>query len=233
MFLVGKRWARLLRAGSRAVPALGAVLAGVSTANADADESREVRVDPKSFEVVGRSSGPVNYYTVVESPEVYIHAAYRPSYKTTVLGYRIPEAMRKGVTSLHWKWRAITLPQEGNECASGKGDSAAVVYLTWRRGLKWYTIKYVWSSVGPKGQVCDKKRNPFRAQDTVVVESGPPLGEWQTVQVSPDTEYRNHFEGGDPKAPVPELVGIGIMSDGDQTASVSEADYADFTMVPK
>ena len=115
----------------------------------------------------------------------------------------------------------------------GRGDSAAVVYVTWKRGLRWYSLKYVWSAVGPKGATCDKKRNPFRAKDTVIVESGPPLGEWRSVQMSPDVEFQNHFEDGDPTASVPDLVGVGIMSDDDQTNSPSEADYADFVLVPK
>jgi hypothetical protein len=127
----------------------------------------------------------------------------------------------------------LALPAGGNECADGNGDSAAVVYVTWKRGLRWYSLKYVWSSVGPKGSTCDRKRNPFRAQDTVIVESGPPLGEWRTVTINPDIEFRNHFEGGDQQASVPNLIGVGIMSDGDQTKSPSEADYADFAVVPK
>jgi hypothetical protein len=150
-----------------------------------------------------------------------------------VLGYPIPEALRGSVASIQWKWRAVTLPLGGNECDDGAGDSAAVVYVTWKRGLRWYSLKYVWSSVGPKGRTCDRKRNLFRAQDTIIVESGPPVGEWRTVEISPDLEFRNHFEDGDPHADVPDLVGVGIMSDGDQTKSVSEADYAEFVIKPR
>ncbi len=198
------------------------------------DPSRELHVDLHAFRVVTRDSGPVNYYTLVDqAPLPYIHAAYRPPYETTVLGYPLPEELRGSVSALRWKWRALALPRGGNECADGNGDSAAVVYVTWKRGLRWYSLKYVWSSVGPKGATCDRKRNPFRAQDTVIVESGPPLGEWRTVAITPDLEFRNHFEGGDRKASVPDLIGVGIMSDGDQTKSTSEADYADFVFVPK
>jgi hypothetical protein len=205
-----------------------------SEAGQASDANREVHLDLRGFRVVKRDSGPVNYYTFIDqAPLPYIHAAYKPPYETTVLGYPIPENLRGSVASLRWKWRALALPQGGNECADGNGDSAAVVYVTWKRTLRWYSLKYVWSSVGPKGSTCDRKRNPFRAQDTVIVESGPPLGEWRTVAITPDLEFRNHFEGGDPRASVPDLVGVGIMSDGDQTKSASEADYADFVVVPK
>jgi len=194
----------------------------------------EIRADLHAFQVVTQDSGPINYYTFVDQgPLPYIHAAYRPPYETTVLGYAFPESLRHSIASLRWRWRALVLPRGGNECADGRGDSAAVVYVTWKRGLRWYSLKYVWSSVGPKGATCDRKRNPFRAKDTVIVESGPPIGQWRSVQMSPDVEFRNHFEDGDATASVPDLVGVGIMSDGDQTNSPSEADYADFVMVPK
>ena len=48
------------------------------------------------------------------------------------------------------------------------------------------------------------------------------------MEVDPDTLYRVHFEGGRADAEVPELQGIGILTDGDQTHNVSAADYAGF-----
>jgi hypothetical protein len=206
----------------------------LAASEAGQPSGREHRVDLHAFQVVKRDSGPINYYSFVDQPPLpYIHSAYRPPYETTVLGYAIPDELRKSIGSVSWKWRAITLPNGGNECASGAGDSAAVVYVTWKRAFRWYSLKYVWSAVGPKGATCDRKRNPFRAQDTVIVESGPPLGEWRTVTIDPDIEFQNHFEKGDRSASVPDLIGVGIMSDGDQTKSPSEADYADFVFVAK
>ena len=189
----------------------------------------EVDIDPRTFEVLKRDSGPINYYSFVEDREGgYLHADYKPGYKTTVLAYALPENHRRDVARVRWRWRAEALPAGGNECQSGKTDSAAVVYLTWKRGLRWYALKYVWSSVGPRGAVCDQKRNPFVAQDTVILESGGPLNEWRTVDLDPDEEFRKHFAGGDPRANVPDFGGIGIMSDGDQTGSESSADYGGF-----
>jgi hypothetical protein len=144
-----------------------------------------------------------------------------------VLGYVIPEADRRA-TQLRWTWRAMTLPSGGDECVSSRADSAAVVYVTWKRGLRYYTLKYVWSAVGRRGSVCDSKRNPFVAQDTIIVESGGPLGEWRSVEIDLAKHFRHHFAGDEPNAPVPDLVGLGLMSDGDQTRSESAADYGRF-----
>lgn len=183
----------------------------------------------QGFRIVERASGPVNYYSVAAGPPQHIHSRYEPGFETAVVGYGAKEWQARA-TRLSWKWRAVTLPVGGNECQDGKGDSAAVVYVSWKRGLRYYTLKYVWSAVGPRGAVCDKKRNPFLAQDTVIVESGGPLGEWKTVDLDLRAEFRKHFEGGDAKAEVPDFFGIGLMSDGDQTRSVSSADFAEFSL---
>jgi hypothetical protein len=184
-------------------------------------------IDVHSFKVVENYSGPVSYYRLVEDPEgAFIRAVYRPPLETVTLATEVPDELRQRTRIVRWKWRAQVLPKHGNECAPGFGDSAAVIYISWKRGLKWYSIKYVWSTDGPKGSVCDKKRNLFVVQDTVILESGGPTGEWKEEQVDPSAEFRAHFEGD-----VPDFVGIGLMSDGDQTNSVSAADYAGFVLL--
>ena len=185
----------------------------------------------QNFHVVARESGPVNYYRVFkDSDPPFIRGDYHPPYETAVVGVQVPDADRASARLLSWRWRAVTLPKGGNECQEGKGDSAAVVYVSWRRGLRWYALKFVWSAVGPKGATCDRKSNPFMAQDTVVLESGAPLNEWKTERLDLKAEFRKHFENGDAAASVPDFLGIGLMSDGDQTHSDSSADYADFVL---
>jgi hypothetical protein len=216
---------------SAAALALAVALPVVSTALPAHAESTESIVDVKRFRIVDRESGPVNYYSVVDAPDLpFIHARYKPSWKTAVLGIQIAEADRKTARHVRWMWRATALPRGGNECASGVEDSAAVVYLTWKRGFRWYTLKYVWSGVGPKGETCARKRNPFVAQDTVILESGGALDAWRGEDIDLQGEFRRHFENGDPNAEVPDFVGIGIMTDGDQTESESGADYAQFVL---
>jgi hypothetical protein len=188
-------------------------------------------IDVGQWRVVDRESGPDNYYTVVRDPALpFVHARYRPPEATTVLGFQLPDDLRSKARVVRWKWRAVTLPRGGNECDSHKGDSAAVVYLTYKRMLRWYTLKYVWSAVGPRGATCDRKRSPFSAQDTIILESGEPLNTWKDEEIDLAAEYRNHFADGKSDADVPDFVGVGIMSDGDQTGSESSADYASFAI---
>ncbi len=211
-------------AGLTAFVGSGAILSAASPHSA-----RHFAV--QNFHVVARESGPVNYYRVFKDADPpFIRADYHPPYETTVVGVQVPDDDRASARALSWRWRAVTLPKGGNECQEGKGDSAAVVYVSWRRGLRWYALKYVWSAVGPKGATCDRKSNPFMAQDTVVLESGAPLTEWKTERIDLKAEFRKHFENGDASASVPDFLGIGLMSDGDQTHSDSSADYADFVL---
>lgn len=193
--------------------------------------ARTVAIPPSSFRLIERESGPVNYYRVVSEPDGdFVRSEYRPSYETAVVGHQVTEEQRSRASQLRWTWRARKLPRGGDECASDKGDSAAVVYLTWKRGMRHYTLKYVWSSVGTPGAVCAKKRNPFVAQDTVILRSGGPLESWKTEVIDLPGEFRKHFADGDAKASVPDFMGVALMSDGDQTKSESSADFGKFSL---
>lgn len=187
-------------------------------------------IEPSAWRVVESRSGPVNYYSVVrEDGASFVRSQYRPPLETVVMGWQTPDADRSRARKLKWTWRARALPRGGDECVEGKGDSAAVVYVTWKRGLRYYTLKYVWTTLSKKGAVCDAKRNPFVAQDTVVLRSGPRDG-WQTEEIDLRASFRKHFADDDASADVPDFVGVGIMTDGDQTRSESSADFGRFTL---
>lgn len=208
--------------------------AKVSVTPRTAPDPRVTRLDARSFKVFERDSGDVNYYTVVEDSEGdFVRSLYRPGLETTVLVSEVPERLRQKTGLIRWKWRALALPKNASECKDGYSDSAAAVYVTFKRGLKYYALKYVWSSTAPKGSVCDKRRNPFVAQDTIVVEVGGPTADWRTMEIDPRAEFRNHFEGGDQSADVPDMIGVGVMSDGDQTRSLSSADFGSFQLVER
>ena len=202
-----------------------------NAARAEAGSAGAMDLDVTHWQVMKRDSGPVNYYQIVNDPTMpFVHAHYRPPDATTVLAFQVADNDRKSASSVAWQWRALALPVGGDECRDGKGDSAGVVYVSWKRGLRYYTLKYVWSAVGRLGAVCGRKRNPFVAQDTIILESGGPLGVWHSEQIDLKAEFRRHFDDGDPKGDVPDFVGVGIMTDGDQTKSESEADYAGFVL---
>src|SRR5215470_2607164 len=207
---------------------LGSVLVGIPT-GAFGDPppgARSFPLEVTRFRVLQRDSGPTSYYWIHGDPAgPFIRGVYKPPLETVTLFADVGDELRAGVDRIRFRWRAWVLPVGGNECVPGQGDGAANVYIAWKRGMRWYSVKLAWSSQAPVGATCDATRNPFVASDTVVLRSGPPIGVWQEEEIDPAALFRAHFEGGNPAAEVPELQGIGILTDGDQTRTLSAADY--------
>jgi hypothetical protein len=213
--------AGLLLAGALAFPALASDPAGM----------RAYPVDAHRFAVLERDSGPSNYYRTVEDPQGdFIHGQYAPPLESVTLFADVGDDLRNGVERIRFRWRTLALPAGGNECVDGRGDSAASFYVVWKRGLRWYSLKFVWSSEARAGETCRRTRNPFVASDSIVLRSGAPTGVWFEEEIEPEALFRAHFEDGDPGAEIPELQGIGVMTDGDQTQTASAADYAGFVL---
>jgi Protein of unknown function (DUF3047) len=188
--------------------------------------TRAYPLDMHRFTVLERDSGPVSYYSIIEDPAApFIRGVYRPPLETVTLFADVGDGLRKGVERIRFRWRPWVLPVAGDECKEGWGDAAANLYVVWKRGWRWYSVKLIWSSVGTVGVTCRSTRNALVASDSVIVRSGPPTGEWQEEEIDPSALYRAHFEGGNPNAEVPELQGIGILTDGDQTHTVAAADF--------
>src|SRR2546430_11576442 len=125
---------------------------------------RAFPVDLHDFKVLERDSGPRNYYrTMAEVQDQFIRGVYNPSLKTVTLFAPVPDSLRRGARSFRFRWRALVLPKGGNECVEGRGDNAASVYVAWKRGMRWYSLKLVWSADAPVGASCNGTRNPFVA----------------------------------------------------------------------
>ncbi len=191
-----------------------------------------LKLDMSKWELIKRESGDINYYTFINDPTLpYLRARYQAGMDSAMVGYAIESTDKKQLKAVEWKWRAQVLPKGGDECVHDMADSAAGVHLMWKSGLRWYGLKYVWSAVGPKNAICDQRHGLFLVRDTVIRESGGPLNTWRTEKVELRETFLKHFRGGDPKGDVPDFVGIGLSTDGDQTQSESVADYTDFILV--
>lgn len=186
----------------------------------------EVQIPVKSFSVVEQDSGPISYYKLItEDGTQMIRSVYRPGLETVVLGAVVPEQARKPAR-VSWRWRVHSLPRDSNDCGPGFADSGAAVFLTFKAGLKYMILKYVWATTGTVGSFCQSKRGWFLDRNTILLEVGGPLDEWKTEQVDARAEFAKAF--GVKLEDVPDLVGIGLMTDGDQSGSVVQSDYADF-----
>lgn len=189
---------------------------------------REV-IPPGAFTVFKEDSGPVNYYSVGEDEgSSVLRAMYRPGLGNVVLKAGVPGAARQAVRSVSWRWRARVLPKDANDCGPGASDSAASVFLAFKAGLKLMVIKYVWSTVGTVGTSCQSARGWFFDRDTTLLQVGGPLDVWTSYTVDPRREFVKHYGG--KLEDVPDFVAIGVMTDGDNSQTPAEADYADFVI---
>jgi hypothetical protein len=218
-------------------PSRGVLLALVFATSALAEEPAHPtgRLDVRAFRPVeGPSSGPAVYYHVLSDPPEgpVLQGRYRPGLETVTMGIEVPQALRQRARYLRWRWRVLAFPEGGDECRAGRGDSAASVLVAFKRGLKWYVLKYVWSPLSPLGATCDRKRSLLLTRDTIVLERGGAPGTWLAERVDVRQAYRDHFAEGDPDVQVPDLVGVAVLTDGDQTRSESGAEWADFELIP-
>jgi Protein of unknown function (DUF3047) len=190
------------------------------------------QLDVKSFQPVeGPTSKNDVYYRTEDTPEgVVLRGEYVPGRETVTMGVAVPEPLRERARYLRWRWRALRFPEGGDECRPGRGDSAASVSVVFKGGLRWYILKYVWSTLAPAGAVCDRKRTPFLFRDTVVLARGGEPGTWHQELIDVRRSFIDHFAKGNPRAQVPDLVGLGVLTDGDQTHSESAAEWTGFAL---
>ena len=129
---------------------------------------------------------------------------------------------------LQWQWRVRTFPDGSNELSKDTNDSAAGVYVVFPGRLPVFprVLKYVWSASAPVGS---RQRSPsYHDAAIIVVASGPASSpdQWRTETVNVVADYEAVFERKPPSAR-----GIGVLTDGDATGHLAEADYANFRLL--
>lgn len=125
---------------------------------------------------------------------------------------------------LSWSWRPVTFPRGADE-RTGANDSPLAVYLlvpySKIRGPK--AVKYVWSERVPAGTQLSSNGGLTKV---LVLRSGAPAkpDQWVDERVDVLADYKRLF--GESAAPKP--AGIAVLTDGDDTNSRAEGEYADF-----
>lgn len=132
---------------------------------------------------------------------------------------------------LSWKWRILDVPQGGNEDDEDRNDVAASVYVVFDLGRVLFkkvpkSIRYTWSSSLPEGKELSKF---FGNQKIIVMGTGTDGTEgWQTFHRNIVEDYKRLFGDAPPETPLAILV----LSDGDNTGSIAQADYDDLMLLP-
>lgn len=147
---------------------------------------------------------------------------------------------------LRWRWKVNNIFEQGDARRKDGDDYPARIYVafefepekagfferTKRKAIKTLfgeelpgrALNYIWANRLEKGRGI---ANPYTDQTWMIaVNSGTAqLGEWVTVTRDIVADYREAF-GEEP----PPIVGIGIMSDSDNTGESASARYGDITL---
>ncbi|MBI5527376.1 MAG: DUF3047 domain-containing protein [Deltaproteobacteria bacterium] len=202
-----------------------------STAGAE-EEKKVVKLSPgPEWKIASMFSGKTNYYKVIEDGgKPVIRASYDPKLDTVIMYRKLKKP--RVYSSMGWVWRVHKFPRDADETVEGRRDSAGAVYVYFKGTFREYVIKYVWSVALKKGahfETADS--NILKKMHLVVIEGPPPeTGKWRTETVDLQADFRRYFLGGKADGEVPPVVGIGLLTDGDGTKSVVEADYAGFEL---
>lgn len=129
---------------------------------------------------------------------------------------------------LNWKWRANHLPQNGDESIRKNCDAAASVSIILNTSRFFpKTIKYSWSTTLEKGTITQSPFAFWPARcDIKILQSGKESkGQWQTEKVNILADYKKIY--GINKVDSKIIYAIVIMTDSDNTQTLSAADYDD------
>jgi hypothetical protein len=169
-----------------------------------------------------RKDSGKDVYRVREEPgRRFLHAAARG------LGIQAAKELAWDLDAypvLAWSWRPREFPTGSDERDSATNDSALAVYVfvphSRITGPK--AMKYIWSEKVPVGTHLTSN---YGLTQVLVLQSGAPgKDEWVAERVNALADYKKFFGQSDTPTPL----GIGVLTDSDDTKSSAQGDYASF-----
>jgi len=160
-------------------------------------------------------------YKIVEEADGNRYLAADDNGESVILGKEIRWDIHQ-YPFIEFRWRARALPPGGDERFGDLNDSAAGIYITYKKkmGLIPVTAKLVWSTTLEVGSAT--QRSGMGRPWNVVVDSGEAhLGEWRTHLINMLEVFKATFGGKPPQ----HAIGIGILSDSNSVHGNAYADY--------
>ncbi|MEF9995516.1 MAG: DUF3047 domain-containing protein, partial [Burkholderiaceae bacterium] len=198
--------------------------------------------------LINRSKAPTRYELVVDPvrDQVVLHALANKAASGLAQSLDVDPLLRP---RLAWHWRIARLVDGADNTDPYAEDSPARLMLFFDgdkstlpfkeqvlidtakmltgQDVPYATLVYVWENQQPVGTVIPNAHT--RQVKMVVAGSGADrLGQWQRFERDYRADYRQAF-GADPGR----LVGVGILTDTDNTGASTEAWYGDIELLPR
>jgi len=178
--------------------------------------------------------GSTEYRQVVVDGQAAIRA--RGIGGASMLARKLPRAVRhavgtpeQGCTALSWTWRVDALQSGADIAVKAREDVAAAFYLQFADSatVKGPVLRYVWTNRHyiPES-VVDSPYLPGRERSLVVAAGLKQAGQWITVRRALEADFLHLFGG----IRVPDLDGIALFTDNDQTGQPVRAYYRRATL---
>lgn len=127
---------------------------------------------------------------------------------------------------LRWHWKIEGVAPRGSERDLKRFDHAARVFIAFDTFIgPPRTINYMWASEEKAGTALEHPKSG-RAQIIVLQSGNTHAKEWITEERDVTADWRRMF--GD--RPMPKIVGLGLMTDSDSTASPLTGYYTDIVL---
>jgi hypothetical protein len=215
---------------------------GVSFSTAEAGAS--LPAGWKNLPVV--KGKPLTHYTLVQDGHTTVLQADADHSASALMHEGDIDLNQTPVVS--WRWKAEA-PIEGADNRVGSKEDAparlvfvfdgdksklsmfdrAKMEVAKRMGgqdLPYATLMYIWSPTAPPGSVIP---NPHTGRVQMIVVSGQPgdAGQWQSLRRNIAQDYEKVFH-----EPPGRITGYGLLTDTDNTATVTRAWYGDIRFLP-
>jgi hypothetical protein len=176
---------------------------------------------PKGWSVVRGKGTTYSFNDVI--PDA-LHAVSRSG--NTMIGIKLPASLND-YSYICWKWKAIKLPESGAENDKKKNDCVCGIYVMLKTGIFPKAIKYVWSATLPVGTIITSSLNSNLK--VIILESGKEkCGQWVCERVNIKKDIARCYGE---KEQIPNILGIGLMTDADNTRSITESCYGQIKIV--
>lgn len=128
---------------------------------------------------------------------------------------------------LRWRWRIDSVVTNGSERELAKFDHAARIFVAFDTFIgPPRTLNYLWANAEPAGVILPHPKTS-RAQLLIVESGNEKSGQWLTEERDVTADWKKVF----PDLPMPKVVGLGVMTDGDSLGQKVTGAYANLELI--